>query len=539
MTVKYTVDQLNTLDEKELSRIVLAQQEQINSLNESYEKLLEQFRIANQARFGRSSEKMDVIDGQLSLFNEAEVTADPNAEEPTAEETVKSYKRKKQKGKRDEDLKGFPEEEHKHAVTKEELDKFYGEGNWRAMPSETFKRLRYEPASWTVEVHTVEVYIGTDGDHQDEFLRGKRPRGLLRNSIVTPSLGAAILNGKYVNALPLNRISQEFDRNGLTISRQTMSNWVIGFSKYFRPLWERMKEQLLELPVVQCDETPTVVVNDGNPKSGSKSYMWVHRSSELIRDKAIILYEYQMTRKHDHPLEFYKDYVGVLETDGLQQYRIVERKVEGLTNASCWTHARRDFAEACKAMNHTNVMAYKSSVAHRALELIGKIYNAEEKLKDLTPEDRLRKRKIKVAPLVEAFFAWAKEQVASNKLLPKSKTVLGLNYCIEREESLKVFLENGYVPIDNSASERAIRPFCLGKKNWVTINSVKGANASAECYSIAESAKANGLKPYEYFKYLLTELPNRMDEQGNIDSSTLDDLLPWSKSLPEECYKRR
>ena len=115
----------------------------------------------------------------------------------------------------------------------------------------------------------------------------------------------------------------------------------------------------------------------------------------------------------------------------------------------------------------------------------------------------------------------------------------GLKYCIEREESLKVFHNNGYVPIDNSASERAVRPFCLGKKNWVTINSIKGANASAECYSIAESAKANGLKPYEYFKYLLTELPNRMDEQGNIDSSTLDDLLPWSKSLPEECYKRR
>ena len=496
------------------------------------------FRV-NQARFGRRSEKIDVIDGQLSLFNEAEVYADPAAEEPAAEETVKSYKRRKQKGKRDEDLEGFPEEEHMHAVTKEELDKFYGEGNWRPMPPETFKRLRYEPASWTVEKHTVEVYIGTGGDHQDEFFRGKRPKGLFRNSIVTPSLGAAILNGKYVNALPLNRISQEFERNGLTISRQTMSNWGIGFSRYFHPLWERMKEQLLELPVVQCDETPTVVVNDGNEKTGSKSYMWVHRSSELIREKAIILYEYQTSRNHIHPLEFYKNFIGVLETDGLQQYRLVEQKVKGLTNANCWTHARRDFADACKAMDKTNIMAYKSSAAHRALELIGKIFEADAKLKDLAPEERLRKRKIKVAPLVEAFFAWAKEQLSSQKLLPKSKTVEGLNYCIEREDSLKVFLKNGYVPIDNSASERAIRPFCLGKKNWVTINSIKGANASAECYSIAESAKANGLKPYEYYKYLLAELPNRMDEKGNIDSSTLDDLLPWSDSLPEECYKRR
>ena len=303
------------------------------------------------------------------------------------------------------------------------------------MPSETFKRLRYEPASWTVERHTVEVYIGTAGDHQVEFMRGKRPKDILRNSIVTPSLGSAILNGKYVNALPLNRISQEFERNGLNISRQTMSNWVSSFSRYFNPLWERMKEHLLELSVVQCDETPTVVVNDGNPKSGSKSYMWVHRSSELIRDKAIILYEYQTSRDHIHPLEFYRNFQEGLETDGLQQYRLVEQKVEGLTNANCWAHARRDFADACKAMDKKNVMAYRSSAAHRALELIGKIYEADEKLKDLTPGDRIRKRRIKVAPLVEAFFAWAKEQLASGVLLPKSKTVEGLNYCISREDS--------------------------------------------------------------------------------------------------------
>ena len=115
----------------------------------------------------------------------------------------------------------------------------------------------------------------------------------------------------------------------------------------------------------------------------------------------------------------------------------------------------------------------------------------------------------------------------------------GLNYCLNQEKYLKVFLTNGDVPIDNSASERAIRPFCLGKKNWVIINSIKGAQASAVCYSIAESAKANGLKPYEYFKYLLTELPYRMDNAGNIDPATLDDLMPWSKDLPEGCYKRR
>ena len=251
--------------------------------------------------------------------------------------------------------------------------------------------------------------------------------------------------------MPLNRISGEFERNGLTISRQTIANWVISFDRYFKPVWERMKWHLLLLSVVQSDETPTVVVNDGRP-AGSKSYMWVHRSGEFFRDKVIILYEYQKTRHHEHPLEFYRDYHGVLETDGLQQYHLVEDKVEGLTNANCWAHARRDFADACKAMDKTNVQAYKSSIAHQALELIGKIYDADEKLKSLSPDDRQRKRKIKVKPLVEAFFAWVREQLASGVNLPKGKTVEGLNYCLNHEKYLKVFLRDGNVPIDNSAS---------------------------------------------------------------------------------------
>ena len=267
--------------------------------------------------------------------------------------------------------------------------------------------------------------------------------------------------------------------------------------------------------------------------------MWVHRSSELIREKAIILYEYQTSRNHIHPLEFYKNFIGVLETDGLQQYRLVEQKVKGLTNANCWTHARRDFADACKAMDKSSPQMMKQSVAHQALELIAKIYAEDEKLKELTAEERLKQRQIKVKPLVEAYFAWVKDQLSSERSLPKGKTVEGLNYCKNHEKYLKVFLTDGNVPIDNSASERAIRPFCIGKKNWMFINSVKGAEASALAYSIAESAKANNLKTYPYFKHLLTELPNRMDDKGNIDTSTLDDLMPWVDGLPEECYKRR
>ena len=315
MSEQYTAEKLHNMSSNDLVLIILSQQEQMQRLNANIERLIEQIRIANNKEYNRRSEKLDVIDGQFSFFDEAEVCSDPNAAEPAAEEVVKSYTRTKAKGKRDADLEGLPTEECSHTVSEEELNAFFGEGNWRQMPTETYKRLRYEPASWTVEVHSVEVYVGTGGDHQDEFLRGNRPKDLLRDSIVTPSLGAAILIAKYVNALPLYRISQEFERNGLNLSRQTMANWVISFAKYFRPLWCRMKEHLLSLPVVQADETPTLVIQDGRP-AGSKSYMWVHRSGEFFREMPIVLYEYQKTRHHDHPKEFYKDYHGILETDG-------------------------------------------------------------------------------------------------------------------------------------------------------------------------------------------------------------------------------
>ena len=215
MAKKHTVDELNKCSKQELMLLVLSMQDQLDQMNENLETLIEQIRIANQQRFGRHTETLDAINGQLSLFNEAEALSEDAAEEPVLEEVLPAVsKKKKQRGKRDADLAGFPEEQILHSVSPDKCRKLYGEGNYKRMPDETYKRLRYEPASWTVEVHTVEVYVGTDGLHQDEFLRGERPKDLLRNSIVTPTLEAAILNGKYVNSIPLYRIEQEFQRNG-------------------------------------------------------------------------------------------------------------------------------------------------------------------------------------------------------------------------------------------------------------------------------------------------------------------------------------
>ena len=539
MAAKHTLEELNNLSREELITMVLMMQGQLDTLNENIEKLIEQVRIANSYRFGKHTEKLSVIDGQLSFFDEAEASYDESAPEPLADDVIPSRKKPKKKGQRDLDLKDFPQEQFSHKLSDEELDNFYGKGNWRRMPSETYKKLRHEPESWTVEVHTVDVCIGTDGDHQDEFMRGKRPKDLLRDSIVTPSLMASILNVKYVNSSALYRIEQEFERNGVNISRQTMSNWIVNCSnKYFSPFVERMKQELLKLPVTQSDETPTQVIKESEHPN-SKCYMWVHRSGELYKDRPIVVYEYHKGRDHSIPLAFYKDYKGVLVTDGLKQYHLLEDKLPGIINANCWAHARRDFSDAVKAMEKKNPEAVKQSIAYQALRRIGEFYSLDTSLKELSSDIRLKARQEEIKPLVEQFFAWVKEQLANTAVPPKSKTADGLRYCINQEKYLKIFLDNADVPIDNSASERSIRTFCLGKKNWMFHNTANGANASAIIYSISETSKLNELRPYYYFKYLLTELPKCCDEKGNIEPADLDYLMPWSESLPDECRKPR
>ena len=536
MATKYTPDELKKMDSDAKDLIILSFQDQIDKLNENMEKLIEQVRLADQHRFGRHTEKLSQFEGQMSMFDEAEETYDENAEQPDIEDVIIQKPRKpKQKGKRDKDLEGFETEPHLHDVTKEQLDAFYGEGNWKGRPDEVYKRLKYMPASWKVEVHTVKVYVGTGGDHQDEFIRGDRPKDLLRNSIATPSLVSAVFNGKFVNSLPYERMEQEFKRNGVSITKQNMADWTINISnKYFKSFCERMRYHLLLYDVTQSDETPCQVINDGrNP--GSKSYMWVHRSGELYRDKKIVLYEYQKGRDHHIPLEYYKDFSGVLVTDGLSQYHLVDKKLEGIRNANCWAHARRDFSDAIKIAVDKSPEVVKRSIAYQALARIGTIYKLEGTLKDLSAEERLKERQATIKPLVNEYFEWVREQLAS--MLPKGKTAEGLTYSLNQEKYLRVFLENGNVPIDNSACERALRTFCVGKKNWLFFDSIRGAEASARVYSISETAKLNGLRPYHYFEYILTELPKLCDKDGNIDSTKLDYLMPWSPELPDECRK--
>ncbi len=543
MCQKYTPDELNSMDHDAKNEVICQMQDRLDKLEHDYENLIEQIRLADQQRYGRHTESLDAITGQLSFFNEAEACYDAQHPEPAVDEVIedalKKPRKPKKKGQREEDLKDFPQEEIPHDVSKEKLIHTFGEGNYKSMPDEICWQLRFEPAKWIAEKHIIKVYVGTDGLHQDEFLRGDHPGTLFRGSIATASLEAAVINAKYVNSNPLDRVSRDFKANGLNLSKQTMSNWTVwSAERYFQPVYDLMKAQQLKVHVNQCDETPLEVIHDGRP-AGSKSYMWVHLTGEFSDVPPIVVYEYQKTRHSSHPKEYYKNFNGILMTDGLEQYHKLAREQEGITNANCFAHARRHFANAIKAMGKGNAGAVKSSAAYKALVRIGAIYDLENALKNLSPQERLKERQASIRPLVEEYFAWVKDTFRQGKILPKSETAKGLAYSINQEEYLKVFLVDGEVPIDNSASERALRNFTIGRKNWMTINTVRGAQASAIIYSITETARANSLNVYYYIKHLLTELPQLVNKNGNIEQPVLEPLMPWSRTLPADCYSKR
>lgn len=541
MAVKFTEEQLNTLDKSLIIQLLISQQEQnealtkeLRELNQKMQVLMEQMVLANKNRFGRSSEKMEIenqicfkeVDGNIVLFNEAEAVCNLDAEEPEDLE-IKPVRKSKTIGKKADDMAGLPVNIINHYLSEEELIAEFGENGWKQLPDAISKRYHLIPAKVEVDEHHVGVYASKTDGH---IVKAPHPKALLHGSAVSPSLAAAVMNGKYVNAVPLYRLEQEFTRYGLSITRQNMANWMIRLGEeYLAVLYDYLHEKLYGYHVIQADETPVLVNHDGRP-AGSKSYMWVYRSGHLYQDKQIVLYDYHKTRNSSHPKEFLKDYSGICVTDGYQVYHQMEKEQEDLRIAGCWVHARRKFDEA---MNVLPKEQQKKSDAYLVMKQIQAIYREEGKLKELSADERLEQRQLVVKPLVDALFVYLKKQnptVPATGQLRKAYT-----YILNQEKYLRVFLEDGEVPIDNNASERAIRGFCIGKKNWQMIDTINGAKASAIIYSIAETAKANNLKPYDYFEHILNEIPKHMDDS---DRSFLEDLLPWSEKLPEGIRKK-
>ena len=456
MAVNYTEEQLNSVDKSFLIQLLLQQQEQLNALtkelhtsNEKMQLLMEQVILGKQNRFGRSSEKMEdtsqicfrEVDGTIVFFNEAEAVCDLNAAEPEDLE-LKSPKQPKRKGKKEVDLSGLPVRRIDHYLSEEELEAEFGVNGWKQLPDAISRKYYFVPAKVEVEEHHIGVYASKTDEH---MVKADHPKSLLHGSLVSPSLGAAIINGKYVNAVPLYRLEQEFQRYGLQITRQNMANWCIRLAEeYLSVLYDYLHEELYSYHVIQADETPVLVNHDGRG-AGSKSWMWVYRSGHLYQNQQIVLYEYQRTRNASHPREFLKGYDGICVTDGYQVYHTLEKELEELTIAGCWVHCRRRFDEALKLIPKS---CQKESNAFLLMKQIQAIYREEGKLNDFSSDERLKQRQAVIKPLVDAFFAYLKNINVSKK----DKFGNAVGYALNQEKYLRVFLTDGDVPIDNNAS---------------------------------------------------------------------------------------
>lgn len=503
--------------------------------NRQIELLTEQIRLMNQRHFGKKAESgLNDMEGQLTLFdsfNEAEGFQKKDLAEPTIEEvTISSYRRSKTKGKREADLDGLPSRIFEHRLSDEELDEKFPNG-YKELPVEIHKRLHIIPETFIVDEHHVHVYASKSND--GTIIRAERPLDLFRNSIATPALVASIINDKYANTLPLERQSRAYKCNGINLSTNTMSNWVINSTdRYLSLVYERLHELIYENKVIHADETPVKVMRIDNTrvKGGKKTYMWVYRNQCLRTTHPIVLYDWQASRKADHPREFLKDFSGTVVTDGYQVYHKLADEREYLRIAGCWIHARRPFADFIKSVG---LKTAKGTVAQEAYDMITDILHTDNEFDDLSNTDRRKQRQTKLQEKVDAYFEWVKQkysQVTHNSTIGKA-----LAYSINQEKYLRVFLTDGMVPPDNNYAEQAIRPFTIGRKNFVLMESDNGAKASAMLYSPVETARANEVNTYQYLELLLTEIPKHMDD-NNL--KFLDELLPRAPRVQRECPSR-
>lgn len=366
MAIKYTEEQLNTVDKSIIIQMFLNQQEELSkavnqieqltkevqSGNDKLQRMMEQIILSNNARFGRSSEKMDntdqisfmEVDGNIIfLMNLKQYAIYP----PRSQKTWSISHAERKGWQKEADMSGLPVNRVNHYMTEEELIAEFGENGWKQLPDAISKRYKFIPAKVIVTEHHVGVYASKK---DNRIVKADYPKALLKGSPVSASIAAAIMNGKYVNAFPLYRLEKEFERYGLAITRQNMANWMIRLGEtYISVMYDYLHKLIYDYHVIQADETPVLVNKDGRA-AGSKSYMWVYRSGYMNPEQQIILYDYQLTRNASHPREFLKDFSGICVTDGYQVYHTLEKEKENLTIAGCWVHMRRRFEQALQVI---------------------------------------------------------------------------------------------------------------------------------------------------------------------------------------------
>ena len=496
----------------------------IKDLQNQVSNLTEMVLLLRKEKFGSSSEKTPKqIEGQLSLFNEAEIEADSKSAEPVICCKGSMYHRKP-KASREKLLKNLPIEEfpcvlhpddmfcNQCGTALKEIGFVKARDEIEYIPAKV-QIIRYMQQACECPIckHTVRPFIK----------KAAVPRSVLNHSLASPSSVSYVMYQKYVNSIPLYRQEKDWEQMGIALSRATMANWVIrSTQEHFEPVIKHMQKELLKREVIHCDETPVQVLKEEGKKPQTKSYMWLYRTGNDGK-APIILYDYQPSRSGDNAASYLKDFKGYVHSDGYSGYN----KLDGITRCGCWAHLRRKFVEAIPDKKAVDAPLTSAEIGR---DFCNQLFKVEESLKDLTPKERFCKRLELEKPILEAFWCW----LESLTVLKGSALGKAVTYAMNQRPFMENYLLDGRCAISNNAAENAIRPFTVGRKNWLFADTPKGASASAAVYSIIETAKANGLNVFAYLQHLLLYMP---DTDWQNYPEELDDLMPWSSEVQEQC----
>ena len=515
---------------KTLQATVDAASKREEALIQERDNLKEEIRLLRKKLFGSSSEKR-VIDfpGQLNLFNEAELEQDPSAaetEELAATLPEKSPKKRKTRATDAERFKGIPV--IKKYIDIPEEDKTCPVCNTPLVKiGEEFVRreLVFIPAKLkVVEIYSFN-YSCPECSKRDipVIKKGKDGKPHMLYGMASAGTVAWVMYQKFCNSLPYCRQEKDWKQYGAAITRATLANWVIRNSEaFFRPMYEYFHRKLLERNFVMADETPLQVLHEEGRRAQTKSYMWLFRSGE-DGGIPIILYKYSPTRAGDNAVEFLQEFNGYLMCDGYSGYN----KVSNAKRTACWAHIRRYLTDAIpkgKQLDYTQPsvqgMMYINQLFH-----LEDVIKAEHSSFDAIKKARLEKEK----PIVEGFLSWLDKQ----NPVRGSRMDKAVTYIQNRRDYLMTYLEDGRCSFSNNLSENAIRPFTVGRKNWLFCDTPHGAQASAIVYTMVEMAKANGVNVYHYLTYLLEKLPD-----DSMNDNELDQLAPWNEKVKAEIERR-
>ena len=505
-----------------------SQDERISRLESQIELLTEALRLARHKRFGASSEKSeDTLVEQLSfLFNEAEVFSAKEKDEEENVTVVAAHKRhKKHEYALDTIPEGIPTKQVEHRLEGEDLVCPQCGDTMTEIGKEVVRTMEIVPAQTIIREDIYYTYAckscseSADEGCETPVVKAPREKNIIPGSFATPEAIAHIMTQKFVMGAPLYRQGQEMNRQGIQLSRQTMSNWILRATEdYLVPVYQRLHEELLKREVLHADETTLQVLHEPGKVPQSESFMWLYRTSGNT-NKPIVLYEYQPGRGADHPKAFLKGFKGYLHTDGYAGYHDLGNEI---TVVGCWAHLRRKFDEAVKSLPKGKA---KGSSASQGLTYCNLLFGIEQEIADKTAEERYEERLKQAKPVLDAMFAWANSRTAA----PKSALGKALHYLKEQWPYLTNYLKDGRLELSNNRAERSIKPFVIDRKNFLFANTPKGATGSAVMFSLIQTAIENDLDPYRYLTWLLKTANNTDLTQAE----EIQKLLPWN--MPEEC----